>query len=231
MELMRLNKFLAHSGVASRRKVEELIFSKLVKVNDKIVDAPYIMVDPKKDVVKVDNKIIKQEKKYYFILNKPKGFLCTNIRKPGEKLVIDLFKDFSCRLYTVGRLDKNTTGLLIVTNDGDFANRVIHPSSNLEKEYFAEVEETITHEHLKQIAKGAFVEDKYVKPIEVTKIRGNCLKIIVKEGKKREVKVFIERAKLTLKDLQRVRIGNLKLASLPYGYYKKATLSEVEKIF
>ncbi len=231
MELKRLNKFLAHCGIASRRKVENLIFSKLVKVNEQIIDTPYTMIDPKKDIVKVNNKIIKEHKKYYFILNKPKGYLCSNIRKPNEKLVIDLFKDFSCRLYTVGRLDKNTTGLLIITNDGDFANKVIHPSSNLEKEYMAQVLENITHEHLKIIAKGAFIENKFVKPVEVTKTKRNTMKIIVKEGKKREVKIFIRKANLTLLDLKRVRIGNLKLSSLPYGYFKKATLKEVEKIF
>lgn len=231
MELMRLNKFLAHSGVASRRKVEELIFSKLVKVNEKITDTPFTMIDPTKDIVKVNNKVIKEEKKYYFILNKPKGFLCSSVRKPKEKLVVDLFKDFSCRLYTVGRLDKDTTGLLIVTNDGDFANRVIHPSANLEKEYEAIVEETITQENIQSIAKGAYIENKFVKPVEVKKIKRKVLRIVVKEGKKREVKIFIQRANLTLLDLKRVRIGNLSLSSIPYGYFKKASLKEVEQIF
>jgi 23S rRNA pseudouridine2605 synthase len=231
MELMRLNKFLAHSGIASRRKVEDLIFSKLVKVNEKIIDTPQTMIDPKKDIVKINNKIIKEEKKYYFILNKPKGYLCSNVRKHKEKLVTDLFKDFSCRLYTVGRLDKDTTGLLIITNDGDFANRVIHPSSNLEKEYIAYVKELITPEHLRIIEKGTFIENKFIKPIEVTKTQKKVLKIIVKEGKKREVKIFIRKANLTILSLERVRIGNLKLSTIPYGFFKKATLKEVEKIF
>jgi len=231
MELKRLNKFLAHCGIASRRKVENLIYSNLVKVNGKTIDTPYTRIDPKKDVIKVNNKIIKEEKKYYFILNKPKGYLCSHVRKPNEKLVIDLFKDFSCRLYTVGRLDKNTTGLLIITNDGDFANKVIHPSSNLEKEYLAQVKETITKEHLNAIAKGCFIENKFVKPINVIKIKRKSLKIIVKEGKKREVKIFIEKTNLSLLDLKRVRIGNLKLYSIPYGYYKKVTLKELEKNF
>lgn len=230
MGLVRLNKFLAHSGVASRRKVENLIFSKMVKVNDKIVDKPQTIIDTKKDIVKINNEIIREEKKYYFILNKPKGYLCSNVRKQKEKLVIDLFKDFSCRLFTVGRLDKNTTGLLILTNDGDFANKIIHPSSNLEKEYFVKVKEKITNEHLSKITKGTFVEDKFVKPVKVQKINKASLKIIVKEGKKREVKAFIKKARLTLIDLQRVRIGSLKLA-IPYGYYKKVSLKDLEKIF
>lgn len=231
MTQIRLNKFLASCGVASRRKVEDMIFSKLVKINEQTVDTPYTMVDPENDIVKVNNKIIKQEKKYYFILNKPKGYICSNVRKPKEKLVTDLFKDFSCRLYTVGRLDKNTTGLLIITNDGDFANKVIHPSSNLEKEYIAAVKEIITPEHIKTISKGAYIENRFVKPIEVIKTQRKTLKIVVKEGKKREVKIFIRKANLTLLDLKRVRIGKLKIGSIPYGYYKKATLKEVEQIF
>lgn len=231
MELIRLNKFLAHSGVGSRRKVEELIFSKVIKVNDKIVDTPYTMIDPTKDVVKVNSRIVKEEKKYYFILHKPKGFICSNQKKPGEKLVIDLFKDFSCKLFNVGKLDKNTTGLLIVTNDGDFANRVTHPSSNLEKEYMAEVEETITPEHIRKIQKGGYIDNKFVKPILVLKTKRKVLKIVVKDKQKREAKILLERANLTLLDLKRVRLGKLNLSSIPYGYYKIATLKEVEKIF
>jgi 23S rRNA pseudouridine2605 synthase len=231
MTLIRLNKFLAHCGIASRRKVENLIFSKLVKVNEKIIDKPQTLINPKKDIIKINNKVIKEEKKYYFILNKPKGYLCSNIRKSNEKLVIDIFKNFSCRLFTVGRLDKDTTGLLILTNDGDLANKIIHPSSNLEKEYIALVKENVTDDHLKKISKGAFIEDKFVKPIKVLKIKRKTLKIIVKEGKKREIKVFIKKANLTLLDLKRVRIGKLKISSIPYGYYRKVSLNELEKIF
>ena len=239
MEKMRLNKFLAHAGVAARRKVEDIIISNGVKVNGKIVDQPQFLVDPKKDVVKVDDKIVKEEKKYYFILNKPKGFICSNqiststkgSKKRKEYLVTDLFKTIKAKLFTVGRLDKDTTGLLIVTNDGDFANKIIHPSNNLEKEYFVKVKEKILEKHLKTIAKGCFVEKKFVKPKKVFKIGRTLLKIIVLEGKKREIKVFIQKANLTLIDLQRVRIGNLKLANIPFGYFKKVSLNEISKIF
>lgn len=231
MNQMRLNKFLAHSGVASRRKVEDLIFAKMVKVNGKIETKPQTLIDPKKDCVKIDNKIIKEEKKYYFILNKPKGYLCSNVKKGKEKLVIDLFKDFYARLFTIGRLDKDTTGLLLITNDGDFANKIIHPSNNLEKEYIAKVKENVTDIHLKTISKGAFVEKRYVKPKKVIKIRKNTLKIIVTEGKKREVKTFIKRANLTLLELKRVRIGKLTLGSIPYGFAKKVSLEKLSNLF
>lgn len=231
MELIRLNKFLAHSGIGSRRKVEELIFSKVIKVNDKIIDTPFTMIDPKKDVVKVNNKVVRLEKKHYFILNKPKGFLCSNERKAGEKLVTDLFKDYSCKFLVIGRLDKNTTGLVIVTNDGEFVNKVTHPSSNLEKEYIADVSESITSEHIKNIQRGGYIDNKFVKPKEVIKTKRKTLKIVVKDNQKREAKILIERANLTLLELKRVRYGNLNLSSIPYGYFKVATLEEVEKIF
>lgn len=230
MNEIRLNKFLAHSGVASRRKVEDLIFSKMVKVNGKIEIKPQTLVDPKKDTIKVNDKVVKEEKKFYFILNKPKGYLCSNVKKGKEKLVIDLFKDFSVRLFTIGRLDKDTTGLLIITNDGDFANKIIHPSANLEKEYIAKVKENISDIHLKTISKGAFVENKYVKPKRVVKVRRSTLKIIVLEGKKREVKTFIRRANLTLLELKRVRIGKLRLGSVPDGFAKKVSLEQLKHL-
>jgi len=230
--LIRLNKFISHSGIASRRKAEKLIFENLVKVNGKIVNTPQMLINPEKDIIKINNKVIREEKKYYFILNKPKKFICSNIRKnSNEKLVIDLFKNFSCRLFTVGRLDKDTTGLLIVTNDGDLANKIIHPSSNITKEYLVKVKENITDENLKKISKGAFIENKLVKPIKVKKIRRGTLKVLVKEGKKSEVKIFIKKANLTLLELTRIRIGNLALGSLPPGFYKEVNLKEIEKLF
>lgn len=164
-------------------------------------------------------------------MHKPKGFICSNTKKAKQRLVIDLFKDYSCRLFTVGRLDKDTTGLLLITNDGDFANKIIHPSSNLEKEYFVKVKENIKAEHIKRISKGAFCQNKFVKPTKVVKLSRSRLKIVVKEGKKREVKTFILKANLTLLELKRVRIGKLNLGSLLYGYYKRVSLKELETIF
>ena len=252
MDKIRLNKFLAHSGIASRRKVEDIIISESVRVNGKITILPQTLIDPDVDTVKVNDKVVKEEKKYYFILNKPKGFICSNqinpnssskntkkphknkkssTKKSKEHLVIDLFKDYGVRLFTVGRLDKDTTGLLIVTNDGDFANKVIHPSSNLEKEYFVKVKENLLAIHLKKIKKGTFVENKFVKPKKVIKTTRKTMRIMVTEGKKREIKIFIQKANLTLFELQRVRIGNLKLENIPFGYYKRASLEEVSKIF
>ncbi|MBN2479666.1 MAG: rRNA pseudouridine synthase [Parachlamydiales bacterium] len=231
METKRLNKFLAHAGIDSRRKVEELIITRRVKVNNEIIDEPGFQVDIEKDQVFVDGKEVKQETKQYFILNKPKGFVCSNVRKTRERLVIDIFKSHPYKLFTVGRLDRDTIGLVIVTNDGDLANKIIHPSSNIEKEYIAKVTAEVTHEELIKISKGAFVENRFVKPKKVFKVRKGTIKIIVKEGKKREVKAFIKKANLPLKELKRVRIGNLHLGKIPVGEYKKVSLKDLEAIF
>lgn len=132
----RLSKTLAAAGVASRRAAEELIFEGRVKVNGAVEKVPQTLVDAEADLILVDDEPIKsEERKVYYILNKPHGFVCTNARIGTKKLVIDLFAHLNLRLFTVGRLDRDTTGLLLVTNDGHFANKVIHPSSNIVKEY------------------------------------------------------------------------------------------------
>src|SRR5271169_5148464 len=131
----RLSKALAAAGIASRRAAEEIIFEGRVKVNGAVVKVPQTLVDWDSDAIVVDGEPINgEEKKVYYVLNKPHGFICSNARIGSKKLVLDLFAGLPYRLFTVGRLDRDTTGLLIVTNDGHFANRVIHPSSNISKE-------------------------------------------------------------------------------------------------
>ena len=168
-----------------------------------------------------------EEKKLYFILNKPKGFICSNKRLNEKKLVIDLFASISNRLFTIGRLDRDTTGLLLLTNDGHFAQKVIHPSNNISKEYLVKTKEEITHDHLVKISKGTLIEGRWIKPSSVKKVRRGTLKIVVKEGKKREVRLLITNASLTLLSLSRIRIGALKLNTLAEGSFRE--LSEVEK--
>ena len=135
MEKQRLSKVLAAAGIASRRACEELIFNGVVKVNG-VITKKQILVNPNVDEITVRDQPIKaKESKVYYLLNKPPGFICTNKRSGAQsKLVLDLFKEEGHRLFTVGRLDKDTQGLLIVTNDGHFANQVIHPSSDIQKD-------------------------------------------------------------------------------------------------
>lgn len=224
----RLSKALAAAGVASRRHCEELIFAGKVTVNGDIIKIPQTLVSWENDVILVDGQKVKgEEKKFYYILNKPKGYICSSVHVGTKKIVLDLFKNVTERLFTVGRLDRDTTGLIIVTNDGHFANKVIHPSSNLSKEYIVKTGQEVSHEHLLAISKGALVEDTWIRPVKVAKIRKGTLKVVVKEGKKREVRVLVENAGLSILSLSRVRIGGLLLAELPEGKYRE--LSETEK--
>jgi 23S rRNA pseudouridine2605 synthase len=227
--MQRLSKVLAAAGVASRRACEDLIFEGRVTVNGEICMVPQTMVSLNKNSITVDGESIKRpERKKYFILNKPRGFLCSSRGRTRERLVIDLFDKVEERLFTVGRLDRDTQGLIIVTNDGYFAQDVIHPSSNVEKEYLVKVDQEITAEHLQVISKGCMVEDSFCKPTRVKKVRKGTVKVTVKEGKKREVRKLVERSGLSIRELTRIRIGDLLLGGLPEGHYRHLTPHEMD---
>lgn len=227
MTKKRLSKTLASAGVASRRACETLIFDGHVKVNGTVALLPQTLVDDK-DLITVDDKAISApEAKVYYILNKPAGYVCTNRRTKNSKIVLDLFEDHSERLFTVGRLDKDTQGLLLVTNDGHFANKVMHPSHNILKEYVAKTDMEISDAHLKTIAKGTLVEGVFVRPIKVTKVRKGTVKITIAEGKKREVRHLLIAAGLQVLELTRIRIGQLQLGPLPVGTFRPMTKNEM----
>lgn len=232
MEKKRLSKALAAAGIASRRGAEEIIFAGRVQVNGQAVKVPQTLVDWESDSITVDGEpVVAEQSKKYYMLNKPAGFICTNIR-PGKKaIVLDLFPTQSERLFTIGRLDKETEGLLLVTNDGHFAQQVIHPSSNITKEYVVKTAEEITAEHLKTLSQGARVDEKWVRPVSVTKVRKGTYKIVVKEGRKHEVRIIAERAGLKILELRRVRIGGLLLGTLPVGSYREMTDRDKKLIF
>lgn len=227
----RLSKFLAASGVASRRACEELIFDGRVKVNGAVALLPQTLVNEHDKITVNDQPIKAVEEKAYYILNKPVGYICSTKRGQGTKLVLDLFEGVSERLFTVGRLDKDTTGLLLVTNDGHFANKVIHPSACINKEYLAKTDQEITPEHLVAISSGTLVEGVFVKPARVTKVRRGTVKITIGEGKKREVRMLLEAAGLKVKELSRIRIGGLQLGVLPVGSWRAMTEREKALIF
>lgn len=228
----RLSKVLAAAGVASRRHCEELIFAGRVQVNGEVIKIPQHIVHIEKDKIKVDGKPISSiEQKVYYILNKPSGYICTNVKKNQSKIVLDLFEGVKERIFTVGRLDKDTEGLIIVTNDGHFANQMIHPSANITKEYLAKTDQEISHEHLLAISSGTLVEGVFVKPTSVKKIRRGTITIGVAEGKKHEVRLLLQNAGLEVKHLTRIRIGGLKLGLLPLGSWRKMTEIEKQLVF
>ncbi|HEY2810486.1 MAG TPA: pseudouridine synthase [Rhabdochlamydiaceae bacterium] len=231
-ENKRLSKALAAAGIASRRASEELIFQGRVKVNGSIIRVPQTLVNWESDEILVDGqKVSGEEKKVYFILNKPHGYICSNTRIGKKKLVLDLFSSLPYRLFTVGRLDRDTTGLLIVTNDGRFANQIIHPSANISKEYLVKTTQEVTDEHLKAISKGTRIENTHIRPFRVVKVRKGTLKVIVKEGKKREVRLLVQNAGLDILELSRIRIGGLPLGPLAEGMYREMTETEKEILF
>lgn len=228
----RLSKVLAHAGVASRRACETLIQEGHVKVNGQVVLVPQTIVSDEKDVLVVQGKRIeKTHDKKYFILNKPHGYICSHARIGRKKIVYDLFSHLPFRLFSVGRLDRDTTGLLIVTNDGHFANEVIHPRANIVKEYIVKVAHEITDEHLKAVSKGTLIEGVWIKPKKVLKVRKGTLKVMVKEGKKREVRLLVQNAGLEILSLHRVRIGGLRLGDLKEGHFREMTDAEKKIIF
>jgi len=232
MDKNRLSKILAWAGVASRRTCEELIFAGKVTVDGKVITAPQTMVDPSESEIRVEGSVVQcEEEKRTFLLNKPRGYICSNKRVGTKKLVIDLFKGVEARLFTVGRLDRDTTGLLIVTNDGYFAQQVIHPSSNISKEYLVKTIEEVSEDHLKKISKGTLIEGKWIRPCSVTKVRKGTVKIVVKEGKKREVRYLAQNAGLSILSLKRIRIGGLRLGSLEEGKWREMHEREKTSIF
>ena len=223
----RLSKVLAACGIASRRKCEELIFAGHVEVNGEIIRIPETIVEHGVDRISLQGKPLQPvESKVYYVLNKPAGYLCTSKDVAGDRSILSLFPD-SLRLFTVGRLDKDTKGLLLITNDGHFAHHVIHPSRNLAKEYLAKTDQELSDIHLKALNAGTLVEGTWIKPISVKKVRKGSVKIAVAEGKKREVRVLLESIGLKVLELKRIRIGSLVLGALAEGEYR--LLSENER--
>ncbi len=228
----RLSKVLAGAGVASRRGSDVIIESGRVKVNGQVITSAYTRVDPEVDTVVVDGKTLpRSEKKVYYILNKPRGYICSCKKVNSTKIVLALFKGVEERLFSVGRLDKDTEGLLIMTNDGDFAQNVIHPSNGIRKEYLVKTKQEITPEHLKSIAMGTHVDGVFLKPLRVKKVRKGTLKIVVTEGKKHEVRHLVEKADLDIIELKRIRIGGLLLGELPVGTWRPMTDKDKKAIF
>ncbi len=228
--MQRLSKVIAGCGVASRRACEELIQSGRVRVNGKVTVVPQTMVDIEKDKILVDGKKVEPVlEKVVFALHKPVGYICTADPRI-KKRAIDLVEADVPRLYTIGRLDRDTSGLILVTNDGVLAHQIMHPSFEVPKEYIAHVDKEISHEHLVALSKGILIDGLLVKPVEVEKVRKGTVKIIVCDGKKHEVRELLGSQGFEVLALKRVRIGGLRMGSLPVGAFRKLNSAEIEAI-
>lgn len=231
---MRLNKFLSNSGLASRRKCDQLIEEGKVFVNGKQVTELGSQINEKKDKVTVEGKTITLPSSFVYIkLNKPKGYACTAQDEKGRKTIYDLI-DSEERLFSIGRLDFDTEGLILLTNDGDFANKVAHPKFNIDKEYRVTVEGEIKESEMAVMRKGVVVDGQRMPSAIVNFISYENgytkLSVIIDEGQNRQIRRMFEAIGKTIKLLKRVRIGQVRLGGLRRGDYKDLTEVELNSL-
>lgn len=232
---MRINKFLASCGVGSRRKVEEYILNGKIKVNGNIVTNLATDVDEVNDKVTFNNKLVKlEDDKVYIMINKPKGYLCTVSDDRERPTVVKLVKE-KLRIYPVGRLDYNTEGLLLLTNDGDFANKVMHPSNRISKTYLATLKSKPKPDELDKLRKGVMLEDGITQPaiVERPKQANGLYEVVITifEGRNRQVRRMFEAIGYKLFALKRLKIGKLELGLLELKEYRYLDKKELNKVF
>ena len=230
-ESVRLQKFMADCGIASRRKSEELIAAGKVKVNGKIAQIGD-KIDPKSDVVSVNGRKVAKANNYvYLALNKPRGYVTTMSDEMDRKCVAELVADVGRRVYPVGRLDRDSEGLLLFTNDGAFANALTHPSRHIAKTYRVSVRPKITDDQITVLTSSMMIDGRKTLPAEVRIISSeedkSVLEIVLYEGRNRQIRRLCEEAGLETVRLKRTAIGQLKLSGLKVGEYRHLTHEEV----
>ena len=231
---MRINKYIASSGVASRRKADELIKAGKVKVNNIVLAEPGYEVMPGDRVTVLGHDITVSEKKIYIALNKPIGYVTTVSDEQGRPTVLDLLSDIEERIFPVGRLDYNTSGLLILTNDGDFSQKVSHPGKGVGKTYRAKVQGIISREKLAKLRRGVdiggFVTSRAQAEIYKELPKQTVVDITIYEGKNRQVRKMFKAIGNPVIELERIAIGDVKLGRLATGSYRKLTTREIESL-
>lgn len=233
---VRLQKFMAEQGVASRRKSEDLIRAGKVKVNGHVAEIG-MKINPRKDLVTVGKQKltnVKNRKMVYIMLNKPRGYVTTVSDELGRKTVMDLLPDFGCRIYPVGRLDKDSEGLLLLTNDGSFTNCMTHPSHEYAKVYRVTVRPSVNDEILFNLRNGIEIDGRKTAPCEVTVLTEEenrvVLEFILHEGRNRQIRKMCENQGLEVARLKRISIGPIKLGMLKQGDYRELSEQDVKKL-
>lgn len=231
---IRLQKYLSMCAVASRRKAEELIAQGKVKVNGKVAQIGD-KISPKHDTVTVSGrKIVGSRKHYYIMLHKPRGYITTMDDEMGRKCVAELVRDVGARVYPVGRLDKDSEGLLLMTNDGEFANHMTHPSKHIPKTYRVTVRPDVTEDMLTAFATGMEIDGRITAPADVHIIEKQdnrvVMEIVLYEGRNRQIRKMCESLGLEVARLKRTSMGSLKLGMLPPGKWRELKEDEVHKL-
>ena len=231
----RLQKILSQAGITSRRAAETLITSGRVTVNGTVITLLGAKADPSTDIITLDGKPVKvQINKIYILLNKPSGYVTTLSDPDGRHIITEIIKDIPERLFPVGRLDFNTEGLLLLTNDGDWANRLAHPSNEVVKEYLVKVRGGVNTEVLTKLAKGVKLDDGWTAPAKVELIKtvdkNSWLSISIHEGRYRQVRRMCEAVGLLVARLTRTKYGDLQIGTLKVGEYRHLTQSEVKSL-
>lgn len=230
---MRLHKFLAHGGAGSRREAETFIDQGRVSVNGKTVTQMGFKVDPAVDRVLLDGEPIKQEKRVYFLLHKPAGFVCTNRDESGRPRAVDLLGNVQQRVYTVGRLDADSLGLILVTNDGDLANVVCHPRYRIHKRYHVAVKGRMTHDQVARLESGVWLAEGKSSPAKVVVLGRNdrhdetILEMTIFEGRNREIRRVFAAIGLKVRRLLRLSIGPLEIGDLKAGQAREVSRSQL----
>lgn len=232
---MRINKYIASCGVASRRKAEELIISGRVTINGELITELSTTVDETKDIVEVDGVPINQEeKKVYILLNKPEGYITTVKDQFDRPSVLDILKDVEERVYPVGRLDYETSGLLILTNDGDLTYKLTHPKHEVEKTYLAMVNGIISHEEKRRFENGLQIEDYTTAKAKLKIVKADeeknysVCKITIHEGRNRQVRKMCKAIGHPVRNLRRIQMGRINIRGLEVGEYRNLTEDEVK---
>ncbi len=231
---IRLQKYISECGIASRRKAEELIAAGKVKVNGKPASIGD-KVDPKRDTVVVSGKkLVKSKKNTYIMLHKPRGFITTLSDEMGRKCVAQLVEDVGTRVYPVGRLDRDSEGLLLLTDDGEFANALTHPTHHVPKTYRVTIRPSINEEQITKLTTGIEIDGRMTMPSEVRVIEKKegrvVLEIIIYEGRNRQIRKMCDALGLEVARLKRTQIGSIKLGMLKQGDWRNLTDEEVHKL-
>ncbi len=226
---VKIAKYLAQAGIASRRKAELLVQKGLVSINKKVSTDPAIRVNPQTDKILYRGKPISPAQKVYYLLHKPLGYTCTAQDSHAEKLVGELVPA-EPKVFPVGRLDKMTSGMLILTNDGDLALSLTHPRYQIEKEYEINTNFSLTENEITAIQKGVLLEDGFIRPDQFEKNGQKKYRIVIHSGKKRVVRRIIEKIGKSVAQLKRTRVGSLELKNLAPGKWRQISAPEIKKL-